>query len=59
MPIEMLSILEKIFEKQNIYNFSGVNAITNDYRNFYDGIHYRPLVATQMLENIYQNKPFN
>lgn len=59
MPIEMVSLLEKIFGKQNVYNFSGVNTITNDYRNFYDGIHYRPLVADKMLENVYLSKPIN
>lgn len=59
MPKEMVNLLGKIFEMKNVYNFSGINTITNNYRNFYDGIHYRPLVARKMLDNIYLNKPIN
>jgi len=50
---EDLSIMENIFGKNNIADFSGVNEITEDFRNFYDGIHYRPKVAEKIMNTVY------
>ena len=41
----------ELFGKQNIYDFSGVNKITNHMINYYDHSHYRPHVAKYILKN--------
>lgn len=56
MPSEMVQLLNVVFGADNIYDMSGVNAITTDYRNYYDGIHYRPIAADKMLQIVYLNK---
>lgn len=48
-----LSYLKYLFEEENVYDFSGINEITDDYNNFYEISHYRPIVARKILENIY------
>jgi len=51
-----LNKLYEIFGKENVFDFSGVNAITENYLNFYDSrSHYRPHVADFILEKIYKN----
>ena len=46
-------ILYQIFGKENIYDFSGINEITNKVENYYDEYHYRPNVADFILDSIY------
>ncbi len=46
-------ILYQIFDKQNIYDFSGINSLTNDITNYYDIYHYQPKVADSILRKIY------
>ena len=48
-----LQCLQDIFGKENVYDFSGPNEWNCDYHNYYDLIHYRPHVATQILNIIY------
>ncbi len=48
-----LKCLQDIFGKENVYNFSGPNKWNADYHNYYDNIHYRPQVATEILNIIY------
>ncbi|MEI6695970.1 MAG: hypothetical protein WCO13_07865 [Bacteroidota bacterium] len=45
--------LRNVFGTENIYDFSGINHITSDYHNFYEASHYRPHVANQMMDSIY------
>ena len=45
--------LETLFGKENEFDFSGVNTWSTDYHNYYDTIHYRPQVATEILNIIY------
>jgi len=49
-----IQILNKIFGVANIYDFSGINFITNDYHNYYETSHYRPHVADYILKEIYK-----
>ena len=48
-----LQILYKIFSKKNVYDFSGINDFTNDIYNYYEPIHYRPVVSRQILAKVY------
>ena len=48
-----LQILQEIFGKQNVYDFSGKNDITSDYHNYYEESHYRPIIAQQLMDSIY------
>lgn len=47
--------LAVLFGENNIYDFSGVNPITEDFHNYYEDSHYRPHVAQYILQKIYQN----
>ena len=46
-------MLEEIFDRQYVHDFSGVNAITNEVGNYYESSHYKPYVGKSMLEIIY------
>ena len=46
-------ILQGIFGKENVYDFSGINEFTEDYHNYYESGHYRPLLGNQLLERVY------
>lgn len=48
-----LSVLNKIFDNENVFDFSGKNQFTNDFHNYYETSHYRPMVAEKILSNIY------
>lgn len=50
---EDLSYLEHLFGKENVFDFSGKNTITNDYRNYYENSHYRPHIAKMIMDSIY------
>lgn len=50
-----LNILDSIFGTDNIYNYSGKNAITEDYRNYYENSHYRPHVALKIMKIVYNS----
>lgn len=47
-------ILQSIFGKENVYDFSGINEFTKDYHNYYESGHYRPLLGNKLLERIYK-----
>ena len=47
-----LKILNKIFEN-NVYDYSGKNAITEDKYNFYESMHFRKDIGKQIMEEIY------
>jgi len=50
-PTDM-AYLKKVFGN-HIYDFSGINAITNNYTNYYENSHYREHVANTILDSIY------
>lgn len=47
------SILDSIFGAENVYDYSGINKYTQDSLNYYESSHYRPRVATQIMNEIY------
>ena len=47
-------ILQSIFGKENVYDFSGINEFTKDYHNYYESGHYRPSLGNKLLERIYK-----
>ena len=49
-----LQILQNFFSKNRIYDFSGKNAYTNDKTNYYEIYHYKPNVARDIMNKIYQ-----
>lgn len=50
-----LEILKRIFGSKNVFDFSGINEITSDMRNYYEESHYRPHIATKIMNSIYTN----
>lgn len=50
---EDLEILNEVFGKENIYDFSGKNAFTQDKQNYYESFHYRPIVGDSIMNYIY------
>lgn len=50
---DWLRTLTNVLGQDRIHNFSGVNDLTQDYRNYYETSHFRPHVASQILKSIY------
>jgi hypothetical protein len=48
--------LASLFGKERVFDFSGINELTDDYSNFYEASHYRPHVAREILQRIYSHK---
>lgn len=48
-----LRVLRDIFGASSVYDFSGKNSITSDYRNYYEDSHYRPFIARQLMDSLY------
>jgi hypothetical protein len=49
-----MEYLQKLFGEQNVFDFSGINEFTNDYRNYYENSHYRPTVSKEIMKIIYE-----
>ena len=49
-----LAFLKKTFGEYVVFDFSGINIFTSDYRNYYENSHYRPHIAREIMELIYQ-----
>ncbi len=50
---EDLACLREIFGTSRVYDYSGINRFTQDKHNYYENSHYRPVVARQILAEIY------
>jgi hypothetical protein len=50
-----LSIISRVFGKQNVYDFTGENEITENIYNYYETSHYRPHVGKKLMEIIYRS----
>lgn len=46
-------ILFKLFGKENVFDFSGKNNLTENISNYYESSHYRPNVANQIMDSVY------
>ena len=51
-----LAYLKNLFGTERVFDFSGINKITNDYNNYYEASHYRPHVSRELMEIIYKGK---
>ncbi len=54
-----LKVLKNIFGATNVYDFSGINDITNNIYNYYENSHYRPFIAAMIMDSIYSNSIVN
>ncbi|PID27551.1 MAG: hypothetical protein CSB55_08735 [Candidatus Cloacimonadota bacterium] len=52
---EQLNLLYDIFGKENVYDFSGKNEFTESVFNYYENSHYRPHVAAEIMDIIYED----
>lgn len=48
-----LRVLQQMFGRDKVFDFSGKNAITNSIYNYYEASHYRPHVANEIMRVIY------
>lgn len=51
-----LKKMQDIFGPDVVYDFSGINSITNNYLNYYEKSHYRPHIANLIMDSVYSNK---
>lgn len=51
-----LTYLIQLFGEENVFDFSGINAFTEDYTNYYEASHYRPKVSREIMKIIYQRE---
>jgi len=49
-----LQCLRDIFGSGNVFDYSGVNKFTENYKNYYESSHYRPQVARKIMDEIYR-----
>jgi hypothetical protein len=48
-----LAFLKDLFGKDKVFDFSGINAYTNNVQNYYETSHYRPHIANAIMKQIY------
>lgn len=48
-----LRILREIFGEDNVFDFSGINSISEEKSNFYDPLHFKVYVGKQLLDEAY------
>lgn len=51
-----LAMLEEVFDEDRVYDFTGINEMTNDYNNFTDPNHFGQRVGYMIFEKIYGKK---
>ena len=51
-PADM-QVLQEIFDRNRIYDFSGINDITSNVYNYYEVMHYRLPIAQRILDTVY------
>ncbi len=51
---EDFEYLKILFGENNVFDYSGINEITKDYRNYYESAHYRPHVSRKIMNEIYK-----
>ncbi len=48
-----MKILRSMFDKNKIFDFSGINDITTSKYNYFEREHYRPFIAYRIMDSIY------
>jgi hypothetical protein len=51
-----LAFLKNMFGSKNVFDFSGINYITNNPLNYYESSHYKPYVANTIMNYVYNLK---
>ena len=51
-----LRYLQQLFGEENVFDFSGINPITNNEQNYYETSHYRPHIANAIMKVIYDGQ---
>jgi hypothetical protein len=57
MAKEDVAILQSVFGRDVVYDFSGINNLTNSHTGYYERSHYRPHIAKAVLDSIYNGQP--
>jgi len=52
-----LSVLQNIFGENRVFDFSGKNKFTEEYKNYYEASHFRPSVGDSVMNIVYQTSP--
>ena len=52
-----LEILRSVFGTDHVFDFTGINSISDKKSNFYDGLHFKPYVGKQLLDIAYGSSP--
>lgn len=53
MPLKDLHIIESVFGKTNVFDYSGTQDFSNNKGFFYESTHYRPKLGKLILRDIY------
>ncbi len=51
-----IAALHAIFGQDKVFDFSGINDMTESIYNFYETSHFRPFVAARIMDSIYAHK---
>lgn len=46
-------VLDSLFGKENVFDFSGINSFTRSRYNYYESSHYRPFIADSIMKIVY------
>lgn len=55
LDVSDIYAISNVFGMNNLYDFSGINRFTEDYRNYYEHSHYRPHVSAEIMDIVYTN----
>lgn len=53
---DTMNFLYETFGREHVHDFTGVNKWTSDYHNYYESSHYRPCVAKEIMDIVYNKK---
>jgi hypothetical protein len=54
-----LKVLQSLFGEESIYDFSGINSITNNVYNYFETSHYRPHISNLIIRTVFANDAQN
>lgn len=52
-----LEILRSVLGADHVFDFTGINSISDEKSNFYDALHFKPYVGKQLLDIAYNIQP--
>lgn len=51
------SVLQNIFGEDYVFDFSGINEITQEMSNYYDTFHFKQYIGKRLLDSAYSESP--